>query len=84
MNIPYGVNRMGNMISSNAYTKHNSVMVRSVPTPYRKNMVETVRAAWWVLTGKAEAVVWPKPGELESSLSGAFECGRVNPVKEGV
>ena len=26
------------------------------------------RAAWWVLTGRAYALLWPKPGELEGAL----------------
>lgn len=76
----WGINRLGNMISSNTYTQHNGRMVRSVPTPYRKNIKETIRAAWWVLTGKAEAVIWPQPSELENAISGGFECGRINNV----
>lgn len=26
------------------------------------------RAAWWVLTGRAYAFLWPKPGDLEAIL----------------
>ena len=25
-------------------------------------------AAWWVLTGKAYAFAWPKPGDLEAAI----------------
>ena len=39
--------------------------VAAVPEPYDGNKLV---AAWWVLTGRAYAVVWPKPGELEAAL----------------
>lgn len=29
---------------------------------------DRMRAAWWVLTGRAHAVVWPKDGELEAAI----------------
>lgn len=32
-----------------------------------------LRAAWWVLTGRAYAFLWPKNGELEDI------CQRLNP-----
>lgn len=40
--------------------------VTAVAEPYSANRLV---AAWWVLTGKAYAVRWPKPGELEDALN---------------
>lgn len=28
-----------------------------------------LKAAWWVLTGRAYAIEWPKPGDLEDALN---------------
>lgn len=42
--------------------------VAAVAVPYAANIVERIAAAWWVLTGKAHAFTWPKPGELERAL----------------
>jgi hypothetical protein len=28
-----------------------------------------LQAAWWVLTGRAYAFEWPKPGDIEAALS---------------
>jgi hypothetical protein len=39
--------------------------VIAVPEPYRGGRL---RAAWWVLTGRAVALVWPKAGDLENGL----------------
>ncbi len=41
------------------------VWVRAVCLPYHTFPIERVKAAWAVLTGKAHAVKWPKPGDLE-------------------
>ena len=40
--------------------------VSAVSVPYPCNWIESIRAAWWVLTGKAHAFVWPKAGDLEA------------------
>lgn len=42
--------------------------VIAVAEPYWTNPIERMRAAWWVLTGRAVAFVWPKAGDLESAL----------------
>lgn len=67
--IPWGVNRLSNMISRTVQTQYKGQIFRAVPTPYRKNWLESLRASWWVLTGRAEAVIWPGPSELEQALS---------------
>lgn len=79
---PWGINHIGSMIASNVQTQTpDGRWVRAVPVPYKKNFLEAIRAAWWVLTGKAEAVVWPIAGELEFALSGGFEARVVSPFK---
>lgn len=68
--IPWGVNRLSSMFphSGQVSTQRNGRWVRAVATPYRKNFFEAIRAAWWVFTGKAEAVVWPQAGDLEDAI----------------
>lgn len=44
----------------------DGIYVAAVAEPYWCNPIERIRAAWWVLTGRAHAFVWPKPGDLES------------------
>lgn len=39
--------------------------VRAVGEPYRAG---NIKAAWWVLTGRAFAFKWPKAGDLEKAL----------------
>lgn len=62
MKKPFGIHTIHDMIgSADAYTQRG----RAVPLPYSGN---TLIKLWWVLTGKAEAVIWPKPGDLETAL----------------
>lgn len=67
---PWGINRIGSMIGS----KHtqagtlNGPWYRAVPSPYHTFGFQRLRAAWWVLTGRAHAVVWPEHGDLERAL----------------
>lgn len=42
--------------------------VAAVAAPYPHTPVSRIRAAWWVLTGRAEALLWPEPGDLENVL----------------
>lgn len=44
--------------------------VTAVYVPYPTMGFERLRAAWWVLTGRAHAVVWPDAGDIEDALSG--------------
>jgi hypothetical protein len=39
--------------------------VQAVGEPYPSNIFERISASWWVLTGRAHAFIWPKPGDLE-------------------
>lgn len=39
--------------------------VFAVAEPYTANRLV---AAWWVVTGRAFAMIWPKPGDLEIAL----------------
>lgn len=39
--------------------------MRAIPEPYTANRLVT---AWWVLKGRAYAIIWPKHGELETAL----------------
>lgn len=80
-NRPWGINSIGNMVGSPDIqsSRNGGAYYRSVPTPYRKNWCESIRAAWWVLSGKAEAVVWPDAGDLERSLSERTPRGAAAP-----
>lgn len=40
--------------------------VCAVAEPYTAGRLQ---AAWWVLTGRAYAFAWPKPGDLEDALN---------------
>lgn len=69
MSDKWGIHRLSDMIgtddnSSTAFGLEG--YFRAVPLPY---CGARLRAAWYVLTGKAYAVRWPEPGELESALS---------------
>jgi hypothetical protein len=43
--------------------------VRAVPLPYFGTPFERLHVAWWVFTGRAYAVEWPKAGDLEKALN---------------
>ncbi len=42
--------------------------VRAVPIPLTGGLLARLSDAWAVLRGRAHAVAWPKPGELEEAL----------------
>lgn len=65
---PWGINRISDMVSARVRTQRDGNWVLAVPMPYQKNIRERIRAAWWVFTGKAEAVIWPEAGDLEEVL----------------
>jgi len=64
--LPWGIHTLARI-----YPSKNSIaglpsgrVVRAVCVPYDSPRSRVV-AAWWVLTGRAFALWWPKPGELE-------------------
>ena len=69
-NVPCGIHRMDDMIGGdNAATQDDlGAWVLAVPLPYYGNLVQRLRAAWWVLTDRAYATQWPEPGDLERAL----------------
>lgn len=45
-------------------------VVAAVGEPYHGTLLERIRAAWWVVSGRAYAVVWPDSGDIERALRG--------------
>ena len=71
MSKPWGVHRIGNVFGRRdimACGLPDGRYVTAICCPYSGNRLI---AAWWVLTGRAEALIWPKPGELEDALGEA-------------
>ncbi|RWA81477.1 MAG: hypothetical protein EOQ31_31525 [Mesorhizobium sp.] len=60
---PWGVHTLNDMIAPTdvAMGLPDGRYVRAVCEPYHN----PITGAWWVLTGRAQAVVWPQPGDLE-------------------
>jgi len=71
MRRPWGIHAITDIYSAYVHTvTSDGRFVRAVAEPYSANLLERGRAAWWVLTGRAQAVVWPVPGDLEKCLPG--------------
>jgi hypothetical protein len=69
MRRPWGIQAIGDMYSGGVGAGlPDGRWVAAVAEPYASNVLERVRAAWWVLTGRAVAFVWPKPGDLEEAM----------------
>lgn len=67
--IPWGVEAIHKMYSPCVHAGlPDGRWVLAVAEPYATNPIERLRAAWWVLTGRAVAFVWPKAGDLEKAL----------------
>lgn len=67
MNRPWGVHAIGDIYHPDVKAQDaGGVWVNAVCVPYRPNLRERIRAAWWVFTGSAVAFVWPKVGDLEN------------------
>ncbi len=74
--IPYSIEQLQDIYSPGVMqetTGHGWVW--AVSEPYAPYPWERLRAAWWVLTGKATAMVRPRPGELEAVLDIVHERG---------
>ena len=73
-NLPWGISRIGCIyhpdVQAEIQIRRQGTVytgwVSAVAEPYASNFLERVRAAWWVLTGRAHAFIWPKAGDLEA------------------
>lgn len=68
---PWGIHTIGSMIApkSVAAGLPDGRWVRAVPEPYYVlGIRERLTVAWWVMTHRAFAVQWPKPGDLEKAI----------------
>lgn len=68
---PWYIHSLGSMIAPRGIStiSPNGNVVRAVPEPYYSYLPERIRAAWWIIRGKAYAVTWPKAGDLEEILN---------------
>lgn len=63
---PFGIHTLGDMFSVGCQAGlPDGRYVAAVAEPYTANRLV---AAWWVLTGRAYALQWPKAGDLEKAL----------------
>jgi hypothetical protein len=71
VSLPWGINRLANMIGGSDIqaSRDGTRWYRAVPAPYIGSLHERARAAWWVLTGRAHAIVWPETGDLERAIA---------------
>lgn len=66
---PWGVQRISDMWAPGCGAGlPDGREVQAVGEPYWTSGWSRLRAAWWVLTGRAQAVIWPYAGELEATL----------------
>lgn len=75
--VPWGVHYVSSMFGDSTVRcgLPDGRWVRAVCEPYRSETLrERLTVAWWVFTGRAHAVVWPKPGDIERALD---EPGKV-------
>ena len=82
-NKPFGVHTVHDMFSPNCKVSSSIFgWVAAVCLPYDGNKI---RAAWWVLTGRAYAVVWPKDGDIEAAIgiNATKRAAAPSPEKEG-
>lgn len=69
MKIPWGIETIGSVFAPGCHAElPNGKWVIAVAKEYPTNLLERIRGAWWVVTGRAVTFVWPKPGELEIAL----------------
>ena len=68
---PYYVRGIHDMIgdSNTRVMRMGLDSFRAVPAPYPLSALERIGAAYEVLMGRAHAVKWPEPGDLERALN---------------
>ena len=65
-NRPWGIHTIAHMYDESVQARlPDGRYVHAVAEPYTANRIV---AAWWVLTGRAYAMIWPKAGDLERTL----------------
>lgn len=63
--MPWYIHTIHSIYSHSAYAQvDGSKYAHAVAEPYTAG---SLKAAWWVLTGKAFAFEWPKVGDLEDA-----------------
>jgi len=66
MKRPFGVHCIGDIYAPGVSASPDGKRWFAAPAePYGGNRL---RAAWWVLTGRAYAFLWPKAGDLERAF----------------
>lgn len=66
MNRPYTVNTIATIYHPGVSAGlPDGREVLAVALPYEGRIIERIQAAWWVITGRAHALIWPAPGDLE-------------------
>lgn len=71
---PWGIHTIDDMYSSNVQTTDSQGRpVLAVAEPYACNPIQRIRAAWWVLTNRAQAVVWPSAGDIDVHVKWTFK-----------
>lgn len=64
--MPWCIHRLCSIYSQRCMSSvDGKLYVFAVAEPYT---ADRLRAAWWVLTGKAYAFEWPKAGDLEAAI----------------
>lgn len=70
MNLPWHIHTIHNVFAAGCGAAlPDGRYVHAVALPYQPGPVGRLRAGWWVITGRAHAFIWPKPGDLEDTLT---------------
>lgn len=73
---PWGVSTIRDIYSSGVHVeKSDDSWPLAVAMRYPHTIKSRIQAAWWVLTGRAEAMTWPAPGDLESAIGRSTTVG---------